>query len=227
MDDAASQDSAFLSGEADAWYFRNKQSFSSAQENFGVDSIAKMLNPFKDEISRILEIGCSDGSKLRSLCSQLLSNGYGVDPSELAISTGSKSVNSLTKIELTVGTAKDLPYSDCFFDAVYFGFSLYLVDRANLLKSISEADRVLRPGGFLIIQDFDPGFRHKRPYSHLDGIYSFKSSYADLFTTSGHYYLIEKISLSHSRTFFDKNPDERISISMLYKEIDAYPQITN
>jgi ubiquinone/menaquinone biosynthesis C-methylase UbiE len=130
-------------------------------------------------------------------------------------------------MNLTVGTASNLPFESAFFDVVFFGFSLYLVDRTKLFQAVSEADRVLKPGGFLVIQDFDPGYRYKRPYTHLDGISSYKNSYVDLFSASGHYFQAEKVSFSHSKNVFDKDPHERISISLLYKELDAYPQIPN
>ena len=225
METTPNQASAFLNGEANNWYSRNRASLGSAENSIGVQSITNMLLPFNEEISNVLEIGCSDGSKLRSICKNLNAFGFGIDPSEDAIATGNALNNSLNQITLSIGTASNLQFENSFFDVVYFGFILYLVDRNSLFQAISEADRVLKPGGFLVIQDFDPGVRHKRPYSHLDGIFSFKNSYADLFTASGHYFEAEKVSLSHSQNFFDKDPHERISISLLYKEADAYPPI--
>jgi len=227
MEKTPNQESAFLNGEADNFYSRNREALELQENSIAVESIARLLTPFKKEISEILEIGCSDGSKLRSICKKLDAIGYGVDPSENAINAGTVNKDDATNINLSVGTSSKLLFDDSKFDVVHFGFCLYLIDRASLFQSISEADRVLKPGGFLIIQDFDPGFRHKRPYAHLEGIFSYKNSYTDLFTSSGHYFEVEKISLSHSQGHFDKNPHERISISLLYKELDAYPHMTN
>jgi ubiquinone/menaquinone biosynthesis C-methylase UbiE len=226
MENIPSQESAFLNGEADNWFNRNRQGLRSPDGSIGVNSVTSMLIPFKNDISSILEIGCSDGSKLRSLCKNLDAKGFGIDPSTDAISAGNNIVDSTVEVQLTVGTAANLPFENAFFDIVFFGFSLYLVDRNLLFQSVSEADRVLKPGGFLVIQDFNPGVRQKRPYAHLEGLFSYKNSYADLFTTSGHYFEAEKVSFSHSKGSFDKDPHERISISLLYKETDAYPQIS-
>jgi ubiquinone/menaquinone biosynthesis C-methylase UbiE len=227
MENSPTQESAFLNGEANNWFNRNKEGLRSPDGSIGVNSVTAMLLPFKDEISRILEIGCSDGSKLRSLCKNLDADAFGIDPSSDAISAGNNFVDSAVQMNLTVGTASNLPFESAFFDVVFFGFSLYLVDRTKLFQAVSEADRVLKPGGFLVIQDFDPGYRYKRPYTHLDGISSYKNSYVDLFSASGHYFQAEKVSFSHSKNVFDKDPHERISISLLYKELDAYPQIPN
>jgi ubiquinone/menaquinone biosynthesis C-methylase UbiE len=227
MENSPTQESAFLNGEANNWFNRNREGLRSPDGSIGVNSVTAMLIPFKDEISRMLEIGCSDGSKLRSLCKNLDADAFGIDPSSDAISAGNNVVDSAVQMNLTVGTASDLPFESAFFDVVFFGFSLYLVDRNKLFQAVSEADRVLKPGGFLVIQDFDPGYRYKRPYTHLDGISSYKNSYVDLFSASGHYFEAEKVSFSHSKESFDKDPHERISISLLYKETDAYPQISS
>lgn len=74
-----------------------------------------------------------------------------------------------------------------------------------------------------MITDFDPGVMHKRPYSHLEGIYSYKQDYSDFYTQSGLYYLAGKHCFSHRREFFDESPGERVSTSILYKEVDPYP----
>ena len=226
MENNPTQESAFLNGEANSWFNRNRDGLRSPDDSVGVNSITSMLMPFKNGVSKMLEIGCSDGSKLRSLCRNLDAIGFGIDPSSDAISAGNAVIDTDVQMNLTVGTASSLQFENSFFDVVFFGFSLYLVDRNMLFQAVSEADRVLKPGGFLLIQDFNPGVRQKRPYAHLDGLFSYKNSYADLFTASGHYFEAEKVSFSHSKGTFDKDPHERISISMLYKETDAYPQIS-
>jgi len=182
------------------------------------------LTPFKSTIGSILEIGCSNGIKLKKLCETLNAEGRGIDPSPQAVGSGNSlfKTQKRDKLELRVGTAHCLPYEDQSFDLVFFGFCLYLVDRTHLFKAVAEADRVLKPGGFLAILDFDPIHRHKRPYHHKEGIFTYKHQYSNLFTASGHYYLVAKESFSHAENFFSKDPNERISVNVLYKEIDAY-----
>jgi len=222
-----SQNSIFKDGEADSWYSRNKEildEIGSTQKKLPLDleNLSKNLDPFKSEISHILKIGCSNGKKLETLCQSLDASGHGIEPSALAVEEGNSRMKG-SPIQLVCGTADELPFESNSFDLVYFGFCLYLVGRQTLLKSLSEADRVLKAGGFLAITDFDPGRMYKRPYSHQEGLFSYEQDYSKNFTESGLYYLVSKSSFSHTKNFFDREGDERISLSLLYKEMDPYP----
>ena len=211
------QTSAFLSGEGDNWFKRSQGKITSPSVSNEV--LTRTIGNSFFDIKNILEIGCSNGSHLYELSKTFDANCYGVDPSSLAISSGSVEYPSL---HLSVGTGQDLNFSDESFDMVHFGFCLYLIDRTKVFQAVAEADRVLRSGGFLAITDFDPNFRHKRPYHHLQGLNSFKNSYSDFFTSGGHYYLVAKESFSHTSKHFALEDDERLSISVLFKEPDPY-----
>ena len=167
------------------------------------------------------KIGCSNGAKLEQICALLGAKGQGIDPSKQAVDEGNRRLSG-SGAQLQVGTASRLPFDGRSFDFVYFGFCLYLLDRQDLLAAMAEADRVLKFGGFLAITDFDPIHRHKRAYRHKDGVSSFKQDYAKMFTESGLYYLVSKNSFSHRQAFFDTDGDERVSTTLLFKEVDAY-----
>jgi ubiquinone/menaquinone biosynthesis C-methylase UbiE len=213
------QSEIFLNSEGDCYFLRNNSSLRSGNYNHGSQTLKRVLGNFKKQINEILEIGCANGKELDGLCAYFRANGAGVDPSSSAVNDGKK---FFKKLDLKVGTATNLPHKDSAFDLVYFGFCLYLVDRQDIFKAVSEADRVLREGGFLAILDFDPKQRLKRDYHHKSGLSSFKNSYADFFTAGGHYYLVAKESVSHGGNYFSPNSDERVSITILYKETDAY-----
>ncbi|QFY62009.1 class I SAM-dependent methyltransferase [Rhizobium grahamii] len=213
------QERTFLDTEGDQWYQRNKSALAHNEDETALDTIKRVLNSKRADISAILEIGCGNGKKVANLGNFFNAESFGVDPSEIAVKDGSVQFPSA---KLQVGTASKLPFLDGQFDLVYFGFCLYLVDRGDMLKAVAEADRVLRPGGFLAILDFDPAIRHKREYHHRRGLFSYKTSYANFFTGSGHYYLVAKDSLSHTGNTFSEDSNERVSISILYKEEDAY-----
>jgi ubiquinone/menaquinone biosynthesis C-methylase UbiE len=213
------QSNVFLESEGDRWFERNKESLNLKSDYYETETIKRVLNNFKYNINNILEIGCGNAKKLSDLCTFFDAKGHGIDPSASALKNG-KIVNK--NLNLKVSTAADIPYEVNSFDLVYFGFCLYLVDRNDILRAISEADRVLKSGGFLAILDFDPKKRHKRPYEHKSDLFSYKTSYADFFTASGHYYLVAKDSFSHATHHFTADSDERVSISILYKEPEAY-----
>lgn len=222
-----SQNKIFTDGEGDAWFNRNQnhiQAIDQVIESPDVRYALDTLKPFSSRINRILEIGCSNGVKLEAMCQHLSAVGVGVEPSPLAVASGNDR-KKLADITLLVGTGDKLPFAcaDASFDLVYFAFCLYLFDRNTLMQALAEADRVLKPGGFLVITDFDPGSHYKRPYNHRTGVFSYKQGYASFFTQSGLYYLLGKHSFSHRTPSFDELPDERVSTSILYKEIDPYP----
>lgn len=217
------QNEVFSAGEGDAWFKRNEylQTLEQAMLSEDFSFICDFFRPFKKNIHRVLEIGCSSGAKLECICHELGASGVGIEPSVVAVEVGNKR-KKIADVSLFVGTGDRLAFEENKFDLVYFSFCLYLFDRRTLMQAISEADRVLRPGGFLVITDFDPGNIYKRPYSHTQGVFSYKQDYSDFYLKSSLYYLAGKHCFSHENRFFDELHNERISTSILYKEIDPY-----
>ena len=74
-----------------------------------------------------------------------------------------------------------------------------------------------------MITDFDPGFHHKKHYSHFSGLFSFKLNYVSFYTQSRFYYLVGKHSFSHRSPNFDEMSDEGVSTNILYIETDPSP----
>ncbi len=221
----SNQSTTFKDGEADEWFLRNKSALNSCASETSkgfpeIDWLGSELAPFASATNSILEIGCSNGAKLESLCKILGARGHGIDPSSLAVMEGNARLAE--GVLLCTGTASSLPFETESFDFVYFGFCLYLLDRHDLFKAIAEADRVLKCGGFLAVTDFDPIHRQKRPHHHKDGVFSYKQDYSKLFTSGGNYYLVSKKSYSLKQSFFDSDGGERVSTTLLFKELDAY-----
>lgn len=219
---ADEQRSIFLNSEGNEWFMRNQNAESDALAQ-DLELIFSSLHDFKDTITNILEIGCADGLKTKCMADFFDANGSGIDPSELAVQQAN--ATSRPGMEFRVGTADKLPFEQSSFDLVYFGFCLYLIDRELLYKSIAEADRVLRPGGFLAITDFDAKRPTKTPYRHKAGVMSYRNDYSEIFLSSGHYTLVSKSSFSHTKPTFDSERKERVSSHILFKEIGAYTEL--
>ncbi len=219
------QTHAFLLEEGDAWFERNRAVNEAKASHFEYELLSAELKPFEADIHHVLEIGCGDGHKTELLARMFGAHAFGIDPSRKAIDHGMARLRAaqVKDVVLQVGTAARLDWPQDSFDLVFFGFCLYLVGRAELMAAVAEAGRVLRPGGFLVVLDFDPPGRHRREYHHRPGLYSYKQDYPALFTASGQFHLFAKRSFSQGTTHFLRDPDGRVAMSFLYKEPQPYP----
>lgn len=150
----------FQEGEGAAWLARNQDRL---EKDDAILALVRNLRP-----SHILEIGCSNGWRLKRIKSEgLCESAVGVDPSIEGRFAGS--------VLLLNGTAESLPVHSNRFDCVIFGFSLYVCDPSDYFKIVYEADRVLSDGGWLIIHDFKHGPYeppHRNIYEHREGLFS-------------------------------------------------------
>lgn len=208
----------FAKGEADKWFQRNKAQLKKDEFDKPTLLLCDWLQPFKSQIRSVLEIGCGSGHRLSSISNGLSAQGFGVEPSGDAISYIRKNFPSLT---VKAGFGDSVPF-DNKFDLVHLGFFLYLVDREDFLKCISEADRLLEFGGYLSIIDFETPAPYSNDYAHREGAYSYKQNNSNVFVASGLYTVINKFQFSHSHFHFDTNIDERISLTLLYKETSLF-----
>ena len=98
------------------------------------------------------------------------------------------------------------------------------MDRKDLFKIAYEADRCLCNGGFLVIKDFSPPFPYKNRYIHLDGILTYKMDYSKMFDWNPAYNEMFNIVSTHSGFSERENPNERVSVKILQKNINSeYP----
>lgn len=205
-----SQRDLFLQGEGDAWFERNEPPVDGQPPMWAVAPVAEMI----DGMSRILEVGCSDGRNLAWLQQETGCTAAGVDPSSVAIARG---LERHPGLDLLVGTADQLPF-ESRFDLVLLGFCLYLCDRESLPRIVAEVDRVLEPGGLVAIIDFDPPTPRRRRYRHRDGISSYKMDHLSIFTAFPNYTAAYKVTGSHAGPGLTDDVRERIALSVAVKE---------
>lgn len=201
----------FDTKEADNFFHR----YEKGQNLEPTKTLLDYLKPFKNKISKMIEVGCGNGESLSLLSKNLDSDAYGIEPSKKAVEHIN---NKFPFINIKQGFADKLPFDEEFFDYVHLGFFLYLVDRRKYLKSISEADRILKFGGFLSIIDFDPPFPYSNEYKYKKGVFSHKIDNSKVFLSTGYYTLVNKYNISLSKQNFNFDIDERVSIQLLYKE---------
>ena len=174
------QKEIFLRSEGDAWFTRNQQGVATRKLP-GDDALLRELLDFLPVNAtgggeKVLEIGCGDGTRLAWLKDNLNADCNGIEPSAEAVAA------ACTKgINVQQGTADVLPFDNQSFDIVIFGFCLYLCDREDLFRIASEADRVLRTPGWLVIMDFYSTVPRARTYHHRPGVQSYNMDYRSLF----------------------------------------------
>jgi len=109
----------------------------------------KYLNEYK----LFLDIGCGDGETLRKWVKfgARPTNCYGIDVLESRVSFA-KSLHP--NMNIVLGNGKTLPYPDRMFDVVSIFVVLSNVETdEGRTQILSEAKRVLKPGGFIMIYE--------------------------------------------------------------------------
>ena len=121
------------------------QAFRSLLKRHGIVSL---------EGIRVLELGCGDGAMIRSLAHHgadlSLVNGIDINPAR-----ASSAHAAYSPAGIAAGDASHLPYRDASFDlALAFTSFSSMTGKAVRARAATEALRVLRPGGLLVVYDF-------------------------------------------------------------------------
>jgi SAM-dependent methyltransferase len=217
-----SQDNVFLDSEGDKWFERNVNSLASPHND---DFVINLIQLYNIAPKNVLEIGASNGWRLNEINQIYDCNCVVVEPSELAIKAGKK---MYPHIEFHRALANELPFeNNRKFDLVIINFVFHWIGREQLLKSVSEIDRVLSDGGLLIIGDFMPDSPNKVNYHHIKDkqMWTYKQDYAKLFICSNIYKLIGCMTGHHETKKLDPFVDNksRMAVSLLKKDYNNYP----
>jgi ubiquinone/menaquinone biosynthesis C-methylase UbiE len=106
---------------------------------------------------RVLDVGCSSGYLARLLAAASGPSGTvtGIDPSTVAIAAARRRAPAGTSF--LTGLAQDLSaFPDASFDVVTCTLTLHHVPARRRQDALAEMCRVTRPGGRLLLADFDP-----------------------------------------------------------------------
>jgi len=211
------QEIIFFNHEADAWFNRNAKALGKNLEN---DFPLKFIDFLKLTPARILDIGAANGYRLAEISRRFRSDKYvAIEPSQEAIKDGQK---RFPFIEFRRGLMHDLPIQDDeIFDLVIVNFVFHWISRDKLLSSVSELDRVIADGGYLILGDFLPDVPTKVKYHHLpdEEVFTYKQDYAQIFLSSGLYTRVAQLTFNHDTHALapDVNSDSRGICSCLRK----------
>ena len=118
--------------------------------------LISILRPAAGE--RVLDVGCGPGFFLADLlrAEGALGLATGIDPSEAMVAMAlprASAASASGAVSLQVAGAEELPFPDASFDAVVFMQVLLYV--RDVPRALREAERVLKPGGRLVVMDTD------------------------------------------------------------------------
>ncbi len=122
------------------------------------------MNPSKNK--KLIDVACGTGdlAKLFLKLTDKEQKIFCVDPNKKMIDKGREKLKSYKNIDWIIGSAEKLPVKDNSCD--YYTISFGLRNTTNLDKAISEAYRVLKPGGRYLCLEFS-----KIHNSNLDFLY--------------------------------------------------------
>jgi ubiquinone/menaquinone biosynthesis C-methylase UbiE len=110
----------------------------------------------------VLDVGSSSGYLARKLADAAGPGGHvtGVDPSEAAIAHAQRRAHGAMTFK--VGVAQDLDLPDSSFDVVTCTLAMHHIPETKRDAALREMHRVTKPGGRLLVADFDPSRRPLR-----------------------------------------------------------------
>jgi len=180
--------------EGDRWFDRNKDALDRFLPNQDVP--LRLLEMYQLKPKRVLEVGASTGYRVAAIAERTGAHCVALDVSRAAVAYGH---TAYPQVEFVVGEASSIPIGQPF-DVVIVNFVLYVIDRASLLKTVAELDRVVGDGGMLLIGDFLPSGPTRVSYRHVpqQQMFSYKQDYASLFIESGLYRQVAFLASAHT-----------------------------
>jgi len=127
-------------------------------------NLISLMNPSLNKTLVDVACGTGDLGKLFLNLTDNNSNIYCVDSNKSMIKKGKEKLKNYKNINWIIGKAENLPLKENFCD--YYTISFGLRNTKNLNKSLSEAYRVLKPGGRYLCLEFS-----KIQNSNLELIY--------------------------------------------------------
>ena len=145
-------------------------------------NLINMMNP--SEKSNLIDVACGTGDigKLFLDNTKIDLAITCVDPNKGMITKGQKKLNRYKNIDWIVASAEKLPFPDNTFD--FYTISFGIRNTKNISKALSEAYRVLKPGGRFLCLEFS-----KIQNTNLDFVYK---NYSKLIPFIGNFVVGER-----------------------------------
>ena len=145
-------------------------------------SLLNMMNPSSNQ--NLIDVACGTGDIAKLFVKHVnkLSRIACVDPNKGMINKGKEKLSKFKNINWIISPAEKIPLSDNLFD--FYTISFGLRNTANIDKALSEAYRVLKPGGRFLCLEFS-----KIQNTNLETLYK---NYSKLIPSIGKFVVGEK-----------------------------------
>ena len=177
---------------------------SMGVHRFWKKNLINMMSPKNN--GKLIDVACGTGDvgKLFLDSTNKEAEIICVDPNEGMIDQGKQKLSNYKNIKWIISPAEQLPLEDNSFD--YYTISFGLRNTKNLNKALSEAYRVLKPGGRYLCLEFS-----KIQNSNLDFVYK---NYSKLIPIIGQFVVGEKEPYEYLIKSIDNfvNQEELISL---------------
>ena len=170
-------------------------------------SLINMMGPSKTK--SLIDVACGTGDigKLFLDSTNINNHITCVDPNQGMIKKGKEKLKNYKNINWIISNAERLPLKDNIFD--FYTISFGLRNTKNLAKSLSEAYRVLKPGGRFFCLEFS-----KIQNENLDYIYK---QYSKLIPVIGKYIVGKKEPYEYLVKSIEKFIDQEELLSLMKK----------
>ena len=121
--------------------------------NAGLRGLGLTMFPPREGMD-VLDVGCGTGIQLAG-CQQARCRVSGIDASPAMLAVARRRLGD--KVSLQLGDATRLPYPDQAFDLVLASTVLHEMPPGTRAAALGEIRRVLRPGGRVLLTDFEAG----------------------------------------------------------------------
>ena len=155
--------------------------------SFGVHRMWKknlinMMNPSKNQ--NLIDVACGTGDIAKLFLKSVNNNSHiiCVDPNKAMIAKGKEKLTHYKNLNWVISSAENLPIDDNKFD--FYTISFGLRNTKDIIKTLKEAYRVLKPGGRFLCLEFS-----KIHNSNLDFIYK---NYSKIIPNVGKFIVGEK-----------------------------------
>jgi SAM-dependent methyltransferase len=143
---------------------------SNDKDESKIANANSVVPPAGGQVNRVLDVGCAIGG-----CTVAFKDRWpdadvtGVDLSApLLRYAHMRAVRLGTRVHFRQALAERLPFPDRYFDIVFMSTVLHEMPVADGRRAVSEARRVLRPGGVLELRDMPQAARPPEPWADYD-----------------------------------------------------------